>query len=74
MWAVVVVVSDERIEAGLLLEDVRRCGLGGFGLECAMHALVPAVLLRVAGGDPFDPDPETQPPHRELAEAIEGSR
>src|SRR5215469_11027372 len=33
-----------------------------------MHALVAAVLLRMARADPFDPDPQAQPPDRKLAQ------
>ena len=35
---------------------------------------MPAVLLRVARFDPFDLDPEAQPPHRELAEPVDRMR
>jgi hypothetical protein len=40
----------------------------------AVHAFVPAVLLRLAGLNPFDPfdlDPQTEPADGELAEPIE---
>jgi hypothetical protein len=33
-----------------------------------MHALVPAVLLRLAGLNALDPNPQPQPPDRELAQ------
>jgi hypothetical protein len=36
-----------------------------------VHAFVPAVLLRLAGLNPFDLDPQTEPPDGELAEPIE---
>lgn len=39
-----------------------------------MHALVPAVLLRVAGLDPFNVNSQAQPPDGELAEPIERRR
>jgi len=39
-----------------------------------MHPLVPAVLLRLAGLDAFEANPEPQPPDRELAESIECRR
>src|SRR5580693_6954601 len=34
-----------------------------------MHALMAAVLLRLAWLDPFVPDAQSQPPHRELAQS-----
>jgi len=40
-----VAAGDEDIEARLLLQHIRRGGLGGLRLQRPMHALVPAVLL-----------------------------
>src|SRR5262245_17003353 len=37
-----------------------------------MHPLMAAVLLRMARPDPFDPNPQTQPPDRQLAQVEEG--
>ena len=42
---------DERIEAGLLLEDIGGGGLGRFPLQRQMHALMAAVLLGMSGLD-----------------------
>ena len=43
-------------------------GLGGFFLQSEMHALVTAVLLRMARLDPFNANPQAEPPDRELAQ------
>jgi hypothetical protein len=48
---------DELIEAALLLQEVEGCRLGSFLLQGEVHALVPAVLLRVARLDALDADP-----------------
>ena len=74
MRPLVVVAADEVVEAGLLLEDVLRGRSGGLDLQRPMHPLVPAVLLRMAGRDAFDLDPESQPPDRELAEVEQSLR
>jgi hypothetical protein len=39
-----------------------------------VHALVSAVLLGMAGRNPFDPNAEPQPPDGELAEPVERGR
>jgi hypothetical protein len=64
MRPVVVVLLDEAVESRLLLQDIRRCWFGRFPLQRPVHALVPAVLLRMAWGDALDPNPEAEPPHR----------
>jgi hypothetical protein len=50
----------EVIEGRLLLEEISRGRFGDFGLERALHPLVPAVLLRMAWLNPFDLNPEAQ--------------
>ena len=67
-----VVILDEVIELGLLLEQVFGGRLSSLFFECQMHALVPTVLLRVTRFDALDVDPEPQPPHGELTQAEEG--
>src|SRR5579883_325269 len=69
---VVVVVVAEAVEAGLLLGERGGGRLRGLLLEGAMHALVPAVLLRRAGVDALEPDAELDPVHREPSEAAGG--
>ena len=39
-----------------------------------MHPLVPAVLLGMAGLDALDLNAQAEPPHRQLAEAVERMR
>ena len=46
--------SMKAIEPRLLLEDIGRGRLGGFGLQREMHALVAAVLLGMPGLDALD--------------------
>src|SRR5260370_15465136 len=41
----------------------------GFLLQCLMHAFVASVLLRLAWLDPFVPDAQSQPQHRELTQS-----
>src|SRR6478736_1288774 len=65
MGSDVVEVLAEVLEPGLLLG--RACGrrAGGLGLERAVHALVAAVLLRLARLDPLELDAELDPMNRE---------
>ncbi len=53
---------DEGIEFSLLLKDVASGGACGFFLQSKMHALVPAVLLRMTGLNALDRDAQPQPP------------
>ena len=62
----------EGVEAGLLLQAVHAWRAGGFLLQGEVHALVAAVLLRMAGLDALDGDAEPQPPDRELGEVEQG--
>jgi hypothetical protein len=66
--ALVVEDIDEVIELGLLLQEVRTGRLGGFFLQGQMHALMAAVLLRMTRPDPFNPNPQAQPPNRQFAQ------
>src|SRR5262249_56829659 len=61
-------------EVGVRLQDVDAGGLGGLEVEGQMHALVAAVLRRMAWLDGLDLDAEPQPPDRELGEVEEGVR
>ena len=66
----VVVAFKEGIKASLLLEEIGRRRLGRFGLERQMHALVPAVLLRMPELDASDLNPEAEPPDGEPAPVL----
>ena len=52
---------DEAVEADLLLEAVHAGRPGGLPLQRQMHALVTAVLLRMARLDALDVNAEAQP-------------
>src|SRR5260221_14585457 len=56
----------------LLLQAVRAWRSGCLLLEGKVHALVPAVLLRMAGLDALDGNAEAKPPDRELGEVEQG--
>jgi hypothetical protein len=58
MWALEVVTVHEGIKLSLLLQEVSARRACGFLLQCQMHALMPAVLLRIAGFDALDADTE----------------
>jgi hypothetical protein len=62
MWSFVVVAADEIIELALPLKKVVAGWLGGLQLQGQMHALVPAVRLRVAGLDALDLDAAPERP------------
>ena len=64
MRALVVVLVDEVLEFGLLLEQIGRGWLGGGLFEGQMHPFMATVLFRVAGLDALDLDAQAQPPHR----------
>lgn len=53
-----VVVLDEVIELGLLLQEVLSRWLGRFLLQGQVHALMPTILLRLTGLDAFEGDAE----------------
>ena len=57
---------DEVIEFALLLEEVGASRFCGRQLEGEVHALMPAVVLRVSGFDPFYGYAEPEPPHRQF--------
>ena len=58
MGPLVVEALEERVEARLLLKGIGRCGLGRFGFERQMHALMTTILFGMPGRNPFDPDPQ----------------
>ncbi len=62
----------EVIESFLLLQGVHAGWPCRFLLEGEVHALVAAILLRVAWLDALDGDSEAQPPDCELAQVEQG--
>src|ERR1700745_690973 len=74
VWPFGVEFPDKVVETGLLLQAVHSGRSGCFFLQREMHALVAAVLLRVARPDALDGDAEPQPPHREFGEIEEAVR
>src|ERR1700738_2215057 len=74
VWPFGVEFLDKVVEAGLLLQAVHSGRSGCFFLQREMHALVAAVLLRVARLDALDGDAEAEPPHREFGEIEEAVR
>jgi len=62
MRALVVELLQEGIELGLLLQQIGAGRARGFFLQRQVHALMPAVLLRMSGSDAFDGDTQAQPP------------
>ena len=65
---------DEGVKPRLLLEDIRRGRLGGFLLEGEMHPLMPPVLFGMSGLIRSIAIPSREPPHRQLAQAVERIR
>ena len=63
MRAFCVVFPDEIIERHLLLRVIFAGRPGGFLLQGQVHALMLAILLRMAWLDAFDGDTESEPPH-----------
>jgi hypothetical protein len=57
----------------LLLQEVGARGLGGFQLQYQVHALMPAILLRIARLDPLNANAKPERPHRELREIERGT-
>src|SRR3546814_3473480 len=69
--AFAVELADKIIETGLLLQDVGAGRAGRLLLQRQVHALVAAVLLRLAWFDAFDLNAEPEPPDRELRQVVE---
>jgi hypothetical protein len=73
MGADLVIGPYERVEHPLLQVGIRGSGLGGLGLQYAMHALVGAVLLRTCRRNPLMYDPQLQPPRIEAIPSVDTS-
>lgn len=73
MWPFLVIETPEALEALLLCSEVGRRRTRGLGFEGAMHALVPAVLLRAPWLDAHGMDAEFDPPHGQTREPADGA-
>src|SRR3990170_5422765 len=73
VWALVVVEDPEPVEGALLGGQVRLGGPRRRGLEGPMHPLVGPVLLGTGRQDPLVLNPEPDPPHVELREAVDAA-
>jgi hypothetical protein len=60
-------LTDEGIEAFLLLQAIGARRAGCFLLEGEVHSLMTPILLRMAGFDAFDGDTEPKPPDQDLS-------
>jgi hypothetical protein len=56
VWPLFVEFVHEGVEATLLLQAVHACRAGGFLFQGQVHALVPAVLLRMSRANALDAD------------------
>ena len=70
--ALVVELSDEAVELALLRSEAVRWRPGGLVLERAVHALMTAILLRMARLNAFNADPQPEPPDGKLAQLEQG--
>ncbi len=69
--AFLVELADEAVEAVLLLQGVHAGRARRLGLQGAVHAFVPPVLLRRGRTDPLVLDAEPDPPDAELREPVQ---
>ena len=69
MGALDIELGSEPIEASLLASQCGGGGTRGFLLERLVHALVPSVLLGMAGRDELWVDAQANPPDGESAQS-----
>ena len=72
MWPLGVELIPESIEAGLLLKTVHTGWASSLLFQGEMHALMPAILLRLPGFDALDVDAQAQPPDGQLGQIEQG--
>ena len=73
MGSLCVELTDKIVEAGLLLQGICARRPGGFLLQGEVHALMVAILLRMAWFDALDGDAEPEPPHGQFGEVVVNS-